>query len=171
MRITTVAIAAALWCAHALAQELPPGYRLPTKKELADPERAGSATRFARAVADFNGDGVEDEALLLKSTKYSGQALFVRLSSGEGAHRWVELDRINWGPQYPNVDLAMAIAVLKPGTHQYYCFDEEKNCNFGKKKKLRLAKPALEYYRFASSGSFFFWDDKTNRFRRAWDSE
>jgi len=164
--------AALLACAPpVLAQEIPLGYRLPTQEELADKDRAQSPTRFARAVADFNGDGVEDEAVLLKTTKYSGQALFVRLSDGNKGHQWVQLDSIDWGPKYPNVNLSMAIEVLKPGIHEYYCFDGEKDCNLGKKKKIRLTKPALSYYKFASSGSFFFWDDKTKRFRRAWDSE
>ena len=108
---------------------------------------------------------------MLKSTKYSGQTLFVRLSDGNRGHRWVQLNSIDWGPKYPNVDLSMAIEVLKPGIHEYYCFDEEKDCNLGKKKKLRLTKPAFSYYKFESSGSFFFWDDKTKKFRRAWDSE
>jgi hypothetical protein len=158
----------------AIAQEMPPGYRLPTQKELADPDRAASPTRFARAVADFNGDGVEDEAVLLKSTKYSGQALFVRLSDGNKGYRWVQLDSIDWGPKYPNVDLSMAIEVLKPGVHEYYCFDGEKACDGdepAKKKKLTLTKPGLSYYKFESSGSFFLWDAKTNKFLRAWNSE
>jgi hypothetical protein len=144
---------------------------LPTQKELADSDRAESATRFSRAVADFNDDGTEDEAVLLKSMKYSGQALFVRLSDGNRGYKWVQLDSIDWGPKYQNVALSMAIEVLKPGIHEYYCFDDEKDGNFGKKKKIRLTKPALSYYRFQSSGSFFFWDDKTTKFRRAWDSE
>ncbi len=167
--------AALLTCAPpALAQEVPLGYRLPTQEELADKDRAESPTRFARAVADFNGDGVEDEAVLLKATKYSGQALFIRLSDGNRGHQWVQLDSIDWGPKYPNVNLSMAIEVLKPGIHEYYCFDGEKDCDGdapAKKKKLRLTKPGLSYYKFESSGSFFLWDDKTKKFRRAWDSE
>jgi hypothetical protein len=157
--------AALLTCApSALAQEMPLGYRLPTQQELAESDRAESATRFAKAIADFNGDGV-------KSTKFSGEALFVRLSNGNKGYRWVQLDSTDWGPEYPNVDLSMAIEILKPGIHEYYCFDEEKDCNFGTKKKIRLAKPALSYYKFQSGGSFYFWDDKTKKFRRAWDSE
>ena len=49
-------------------------------KELAYDERAESPTRFAAATADFNGDGRLDEALLLKSTTFSGEGLWVYLS-------------------------------------------------------------------------------------------
>jgi hypothetical protein len=168
-------VAVLLACSlSASAQELPPGYRLPTQKELADPDRAKSPTRYARVVADFNGDGVEDEAILLKSTKYSGQALWVRLSDGSRGFRWVQLDRINWGPKYPNVDLSMAIEILEQGVHEYYCFDGAKDCDGdepAKKKKLRLLRPGLSYYKFESSGSFFFWDTKSKKFLRAWNSE
>jgi len=177
MRISPLLAFAAtlLTCGQlAIAQEMPPGYRLPTQKELADRDRVASPTRFAKAVADFNGDGVEDEAVLLKSTRYSGQALFVRLSDNNKGFRWVQLDSIDWGPKYPNVDLSMAIEVLKPGVHEYYCFDGEKDCDGdepAKKKKLRLTNPGLSYYKFESSGSFFLWDAKTNKFLRAWNSE
>ena len=166
-----LAVAGVAFVAQPSAQDLPPGYRLPAKKELADRDRAASPMRLAKAAADFNGDGVRDEAFLLKSTRFSGQALFVRLSNGSRGHDWVRLDTIDWGPQYPNVDLAMAIEILRPGIHQYYCFEDEKACNLGQKKKIQLSTAALSYYRFGSSGSFYFWDRKDKKFRRAWDSE
>jgi hypothetical protein len=162
-------------CAFAArAQETPAGYRFPTQKELADTDRAKSVTRFAKATADFNGDGLEDEALLLKSTKYSGQGLFVRLSNGNQGFHWLQLDNIDWGAKYPSVDLTMAIEVLQPGVHKYYCFDDEKECetdNSARKRTLKLTKPALSYYKFESSGSFFFWDEKSKKFRRAWSGD
>ena len=67
------------------AADTPPlleGWRFPTAKELSDDKiRNDSPTKFAKAIADFNGDGVPDQAFLLKSTKFSGEGLLVWLSN------------------------------------------------------------------------------------------
>src|ERR1700676_1461953 len=55
--------------AHAtpgFAQALPKGGRLATNDELADEDRKDSPVRFANAAADFNGDGIVDQAFVLK---------------------------------------------------------------------------------------------------------
>ena len=57
---------------------LPEGWRFPTEEELSYVSRKDSPTKYARAIADFNGDGINDEAYLLKSTHISGEGLFVR---------------------------------------------------------------------------------------------
>src|SRR4051812_10797541 len=105
----------------AWSQELPAGWRLPTESELADPERNDKLTRYAKAVADLNRDGVTDEAYLLKSTQFSGEALWVKLSGSDGKFVWTKLAEINWGKEYPNVDLAMGIDIAPPGTYPYGC--------------------------------------------------
>jgi len=151
----------------------PDGWRYPTRKELADQERSKSPSKFARANADFNGDGVPDEAFLFKSTNFSGQGLLVWLSDGKGSFRWVTLDIIDWGPKYPNVDLAMGLEVLVPGTHQYLCIEVGNDC-VGKKEprsKITIKNPSVLYYRFGSAASLFYWDIKTKRFVRVWLSD
>jgi hypothetical protein len=171
-----VLVAAALASASiaGAGEELPKGWRLPSQAELSDRERAGSPERLARAVGDFNGDGVHDEALLLKSEAFSGEGLWVRLSGSQGTRQWLSLDKINWGPSYPNVSLAMAIEVAPPGIHAYGCFDGVKDCNFGpqeKRPKLKLRDPAIVYYKPESAGSMYFWSRKHNRFMRVWLSD
>jgi repressor LexA len=72
---------------------LPTGWRLPTPEELAaEPIRAESPTRDARASADFNGDGIQDEALLVVSTNALREGLIVRLSCGDACAQWITLD-------------------------------------------------------------------------------
>ena len=128
---------------------------------------------MARAYADFNGDGVPDEAFLFKSTKFSGQGLLVRLSDNKGGFRWVTLDVIDWGPNYPNVDLGMGLEVLAPGTHQYLCIEVGKDC-VGKtepRSKIMIKNPSILYYRFESAASLFYWDGDKKRFIRVWLSD
>jgi hypothetical protein len=70
--------------APALAEEeLPKGWRFATYDEFKTPPinwRDESPSRFTQAEADFSGDGKTDIAYLVKSTRYSGQGLLVKLS-------------------------------------------------------------------------------------------
>ncbi len=94
---------------------LPDGWRFPTEDELTYVSRKQSPVKYSKAVADFNGDGINDEAALLKSTKFSGEGLFVRLSDKQKGFKWIELDVIDWGKEYPKVDLSMGVDIAKPG--------------------------------------------------------
>jgi hypothetical protein len=151
----------------------PDAWRYPTTKELADQERSKSPTKLARALADFNGDGIPDQAFLFKSTKFSGQGLLVWLSDNKGGFRWVTLEVIDWGPKYPNVDLAMGLEVLPPGRHPYSCIEVGKDCvgNTEPRSKIIIKNPSILYYRFESAASLFYWDGDKKRFIRVWLSD
>src|SRR5688500_7583655 len=105
------------------ATDLPAGWRYPNTKELDDSARNESPSRFARVVADFDGDGKDDTALLLKGRKQSAESLWVRLSERHAESEWIKLADIQWGTQYPDVGLAMGIEVVQPGVIAYACFD------------------------------------------------
>ncbi len=150
---------------------LPEGWRFPTEKELSYVSRKDSPTKYTRAIADFNGDGINDEAFLLKSTKFSGEGLFVHLSNKESGFRWIELDVIDWGKQYSNVDLSMGVDIAKPGEYKTACGKGYFECNEGEPLVLKLRRPAINYFRFESANSFFVWDEKKAKFKRIWMSD
>ena len=148
---------------------LPEGWRFPTAEELSDEaNRKDSPAKYSKAIADLNGDGINDEAFLLKSTKFSGEGLFVRLSDNQNEFKWVELDVIDWGNKYPKVNLLMGIDIVKPGEYKTACGKGYFECKEGNPKVLKLKRPAIDYFRFESANSFFVWDDKTARFKRIW---
>jgi hypothetical protein len=148
----------------------PDGWRYPTEKELSDQERSKSISRFASASADFNGDGIPDQAFLLKSTSYSGQGLFVFLSNKDRGSHWVTLDTIDWGPKYPDVDLDMGLEALPAGTYQYRCIVVGNECVMSKTGRLKMTttSPSIYYYRFGSAASLFYWDQDSRKFIRVW---
>ena len=177
-----VAFAAAIFigslAAPAIAQQfdLPAGWRYPSTKELSNEIRNNSQVRYATAVADFNGDGIEDTALLLKSTTSNAEALWVRLSDKNAKFNWMKLHEIQWKSKSADMDLAMGIDVLPPGTHPYACFDEAKQCNFGPLEgrfKLKLSDPSLVYFKLEGAASLFFWgkQQKHQKFWRVWLTE
>jgi len=150
---------------------LPKGWRFPLAKELSDEKmRNDSPAKFATAIADSNGDGVPDQAFLLKSTKFSGEGLLVWLSNGPGKFRWIVLDTIDWGPKYPNVPLSRGIDIIKPGVLEYICIvkenadDCEPEGEGEGRPKMTLRRPALFHFKFESAGSAFYWDTDARRF-------
>lgn len=151
--------------------DLPSGWRFPIEKELSYESRKDSPTKYTRVIADFNGDGINDEAFLLKSTKFSGEGLFVRLSNKENVFRWIELDVIDWGKKYSNVDLSMGVDIAKPGEYKTACGKGYFECNEDEPKVLKVRRPAIDYFRFESANSFFLWNEKTAIFERIWMSD
>ena len=177
MRCTLLVGLLLILASGAVAEEeikLPEGWRFPTTEELSDEElRSRSATKYAEAGGDFNGDGVPDQAVLVKSTKVSGEGLLVRLSNGRGGFAWVVLATIDWGAEYPSVPLAMGIEAIKPGTYEYLCIESGDDCvaRDEGKSKITLRRPALEYFKFESAASAFYWDTKKKAFIRIWISD
>lgn len=151
---------------------LPDGWRYPTAEELSEEDgRKDSPTKFAKAVADFNGDEMNDEAVLLKSMKFNGEGLFVRLSDKQNGFRWVKLDVIDWGQKYPKVNLSMGISIAKPGEYKTACGKGYFDCEKGEPGVLKLKRLAIDYFKFESANAFFVWDDQSASFKKIWISD
>lgn len=60
----------------------------------------------------------------------------------------------------------MGLEKRAPGCHEYV-EDESANSSGTICSKF----DGLDYFRFASSGSFFIYNDKTGNFERYWDSD
>lgn len=151
--------------------DLPEGWRFPTDAELDGQSlRKDSNWKYARATGDFDGDGVDDTAYLLKSETASGQGLWVRLSS----HRsddWRVLDEIHWGEQYPDASLAMGIETVPPGKYESACGKGYWDCASDEPAAIDVETAALRYFMFDSASSVFHWDAETGVFKRTWTSD
>jgi len=143
-----------------LTGELPDGWRVPSDTELADPMFSDAPAALTRVVADFNGDSVEDIALLLKSTRDSAEALWVYMSGLEQS-KWLLLNQISWDPEHPDVGLSMRVDKAEPGS--YECSSTGQRFHF--------SNSGLEYFRPGSSSSMFFWNDAKGEFQQVWVSD
>ncbi len=161
-----------LMSCSASAVEPPVGWRVPTEAELASqPLRNNSPMKNAEVVGDLNDDGKIDRAYLFKSTEYSGEGLLVSLSSPSG-YVWKVLARIDWGEEYPNVDLAMGIDLVEPGNHKTACGNDGCcECDPDDPEILMLNSPGILYFRFGGGASIWYWDESKHRFNAVAESD
>lgn len=153
------------------AIELPNGWRFPTEKELeANSMRSESFDKYAIVESDFNSDGKTDYAYLVKSTIFSGEGLLVKLSTPNG-DTWKVLDKIDWGQEYLNVDLAMGIDLAKPGDYKTACSKGYWKCKENEPEILILKTPGIWYFQFESAASIYYWDAKSGEFKQIWISD
>lgn len=146
---------------------LPEGWRSPLSGEpIATGESHATTARVHPSVrADFDGDGIVDTAVLLRSTVFSGQGLLVKLSSAEG-DGWLVLDEVDWGEDYPSDAVSAHIAVGPPGTFHAACDSVDADCNVGQAREITTDTPVLVYSRSAGASSMFHWDSGAGAFRR-----
>jgi hypothetical protein len=173
MKSTCVLAAGLLITFGAAAAPLPEGWRSPTAGELEDRMRADSSSRYSKAVADFNGDGVKDTALIVKSTRYRGEGLLVHLSNEKGGFTWRTLSETEWGTEHPDQGPAMGVDVVPAGEHDYMCVEKGKECvdEGDGKSPFKTDHDAVGYFRMGSASSFFYWSKKQKAFVRVWTSD
>ena len=146
------------------AEALPKGWRFPNQAELRD-----RGERLVQISADFNGDGIHDDAILLKSEESPEEGLWVWLSNNR-TRRWANLDKVRSRSSHPNVPLEMAIEAVPPGTYAHGCFEFMEGCKpEAEPRNLSFDNYAIVYYR-SGAASMYVWSKKDNRFHRIWSS-
>ena len=151
--------------------DLPEDWRFPVTDELkGNFIREQSGKDYIEASADFNSDGISDTAYLVKSKKFSGEAIIVSTSSNDG-FKWHVLNVISWGKEYPNVGIAMGVDVVPPGSYKTACGKGYWACKDDEVPLLELEFPAINYFRFGSAASFFYWSKEASSFKRIWVSD
>ncbi|WP_346836593.1 hypothetical protein [Microbulbifer sp. SAOS-129_SWC] len=162
------------------ALNLPDGWRLPSEKELSGEERDNahnsysSGSRFSKAEGDFNSDGVLDFAYILVSTKFNGDGLFIYLSTPYG-YKWIALEEGNLDKAYPDKGYvystpAMGIGALSPTTFRSYVENAWPENNVFP-EEADFSSSALDYFKFESAGSLYFWSKSNKKFVRFWYSD
>lgn len=112
--------------------------------------------------ADFNGDGLEDNAWILIRTDKPGWGLFIFLSE-KGLRP--EIYKINEEKDNNYLNRA-GIALVEPGK---YATCIKKDDDLGNPTDepviLILEQPAIDFLHYGSSGTYIYWVDETHSFR------
>jgi hypothetical protein len=156
---------ATLACAQDI--QLPSGWRMPTSSELESGWRNRDPTKYAIVKGDFNGDGIDDQAMLLVSTRQQGFALFAFLSQERQKFKTYKLDS--------NRDLSFlqvtGITKVSPGTYRSACGKGYWACKAGEPSEVSIKYESIEYFREESAASYIHWDQGRKQFRRIWISD
>ena len=146
-----------------LAEEppLPHGWRTPTSAETKDEWRNEDADRYLIVRADFNGDGVMDQARLLLRDPGTGLGLFAFVSQKDGTFKTYLLDEKE-NAAYIEV---MGIKTVPPGLYKTACGKGYFDCSEGETPEILLRHPAIDYFKEGSANSYFYWDEATETFK------
>ncbi len=164
--VALVAVLLALATSH--GGVVPPrGYRLPVEADYIDywqTFRKELPEPFV-ARADFNSDGLADEAWLLPRLS-GGFGLFAFMGAADAAPRVARLAGAS--------DLSVqgwGIEVVTPGRYRTACGKGYWACEPGEPEVLVLTAPAVSFTKFESASSIFWWNAKAGRFTRTWISD
>lgn len=131
-------------------------YRLPEPRDLTGDWAAKPQAWCARA--DFDGDGVDDVALLLVRRQGEGFQLLMLLGP-PAKSRAIVLEERPWAAQ------GFGLAVAGPGRYETAVGKGYTVEAHGDPAELTLELPALDRFHFESWNAFWYWDSAAKRFR------
>ncbi len=147
--------------------KVPNGYRLPTKNDNFDDWKTFNAPNHLKA--DFNGDGIEDEAYLLpKKGSKLGYGVFVSLNktkaaiqSGRSFQMFKLTDRDDMPPQ------SFAIELAEPSNEIWKsaCGKGYWECEIGEPSAFKINHPSIMFCYIESACTIYMWDSKKLTFK------
>lgn len=152
------------------SEPLPPkGWRLPNKSDyIAENLKFMKGKIPSYVIADFNGDGIKDFALILIRNRSKKFGLFVLLGQKDGSYRLIKLDESKKEFSHLNI----GISLMTPGKYETACAKGYGDgCKPDEPEVLELKNPGIDYFIFESANSVFFWDKASNTFKRIWMSD
>ena len=148
--------------AYAGGPVLPDEYRFIKNTELSSSWRMQDPKKFALIIGDFNNDSLVDGAQLAIKVKTNELVLLAFLAIKNKNHfKWLELDSIN----YESIK-HMGIKTIKPKEIEFYKYP-----NDDIKTKIKLTKDSIKYFASEGAASVFYWNNKSNNFKRLWVSK
>jgi len=107
---------------------------------------------------DFNGDGVQDKALLLVNHRTQKLGFFVCLTSTTGCD-WQRLEVMD----IAFLDV-MGVAKVKPGQYETACGKGYWECGKDEPQKLSTKRDAVEFFKDESASSVYVYNPTKRKF-------
>jgi hypothetical protein len=154
----------------ASANELqaPPGWRFPT-----DADYKGKWIEYRdhfpvpyRVVADFDGNGQQDEAWILIRDKGEGYALYVFMRNKKGKARTVKI--------YSSDECCAqdhAVSLVNPGKILTVCGQMPDECPPSEPKSITLRHPGFDSISLGTASALYYWDSKLRGFKGVSDAD
>jgi GH18 family chitinase len=140
------------------AQVMPTGWTKPASKLTRQDFRQKDPNHFLVVTGDFNGDGVQDKAMLLVNQRTQKLGFFVCLTTETGCD-WHRLEVMD----IAFLDV-MGIAKVKPGQYDTACGKGYWECGKDEPEKLSTKRDAVEFFKDESASSVYVYNPKTRKF-------
>jgi len=149
-----------LWSTCAFAQKPPAGWRFPTEADMKGNwlEYRELFPKPYHTRADFNGDGILDDAWILISRDGTGSGAFVFLSRKQGGFSTITIFSDDRSPAQ-----GYAVAAVPPGKHSTFC-GRVGECEKGEPKSVTLLYAGFELHTLGTAAGLYYWNRKTRSF-------
>ena len=147
--------------------EVPNGYRLPTKADNVRDWKRFDAPNHLKA--DFNGDGIEDEAYILpKKSSNAGYGVFVSINKskialqrGRKFQMFKLTDSVDMSPQ------SFAIELAEPSNEIWKsaCGKGYWECAIGEPSAFKINHPSIMFCYIESACTMYMWDSEKLTFK------
>jgi GH18 family chitinase len=140
------------------AQRMPTGWTKPAPKLTGQEFRRKDPNHFLVVTGDFNGDGVQDKALLLVNQRTQKLGFFVCLTTATGCD-WHRLELMD----IALLDV-MGIAKVKPGQYETACGKGYWECGKDEPDKLSTKRDTVEFFKDESASSVYVYNPRKHKF-------
>lgn len=151
----------------ALKFEVPEGYRLPTKADIVSDWKRFDAPNHIKA--DFNGDGIEDEAYILpKKDSIAGYGVFVSLNNSKVAlqrGRKFQMFKLTDSDDMSPQSFAIELAEPSNEIWKSACGKGYWECEVGEPSAFKINHPSIMFCYIESACTMYMWDSKRLTFK------
>jgi hypothetical protein len=152
MKILTTALLLALLTSVCLSEEMPVGWAKPPAKLTGQEFRRKDPNHFLIVTGDFNGDGVQDKALLRVNQQTQKLGFFICLTTATGCD-WHRLEVMD----IAFLDV-MGIGKVKPGQYETACGKGYWDCRKDEPTTLSTKRDAVEFFKDESASSVYVYN-------------
>jgi hypothetical protein len=163
--VTTVTMLAAAGLSKVTLSP-PPGWRLPSPGETAQPWRSKSPSRYLFVKGDFTGGRNIDTAMILVRNDGSGFAPFVSLAGTDHGRKFLQAEETNPISYLPDEGMSL----LRPGKYVTTC-GKGYDCSENEKKSVTITTDAVEFFKDGGPARMIYWDRSKRRLSEVWLSD
>ena len=150
-----------------LAFEVPDGYRLPTKADIVNDWKRFNAPNHLKA--DFNGDGIIDEAYILpKKGSKLGYGVFVAINkkqAGIQSGRKFQMFKLTADDDMRPQSFAIELAEPSNKVWETACGKGYWDCEIGEPAEVKITKPSIMFCYIESACTMYMWDSDKLSFK------
>jgi len=146
----------------------PPGWHAAEKSDYSAENLSHINNRVPSHVkADFNGDGINDNAWILINETENKYGLFIFLSKKGSGYETVNLSE----HRKETDKLYIGISLMRPGRYKTAFGKGYGDCGPNDPKVIVLRNPGIDFFAFESGNSVFYWNPNKKEFMRIWLSD